>query len=427
MSKKGKIVQMQPISLKNYIIERARKLPFHKCWSVGDNSAGMNQIIVSRQKANGNIIVGFYLIDHFCLGLKDTFYKEFADLDELEEAYFDVLTSDIETKEISPDYAQNYVYGAIEYAEDLGFEPAKEFRITEYILDDVEDIEYIEIAFGLNGKPHYIAGENDDVEKNLKILREKTGIENFNFTNLLDDYNEDEDEYDDDDEMLELEDLEDEEFIEKFEEIMAEMPEGDSKLLFTLNYIILAKIKASYDDIDVLIQRYKADKKTFVNEIKTNIINEIEVSKNLLDTDYENKILQTLLEQYLYYEGKHFILHTDYQKAISSFTSKGFSAEQFHMMTPLRDKMLAWGMSMLDEISEFLFHIEAFKDLDLDKQTQALNYFMVEINNAEASTISENYEAFWEGFTTSNEDFYGWDEEELRNELMKMGEQKQST
>ncbi len=424
MAKKGKIAQMQPISLKTYIVERARKLPFYKCWSVGDDASGMNQIIVSRQKANGNIIVGFYLIDHFCLGLKDTFYKEFADLDELDEAYFDSLPPDFKTKEISADYAQNYIYGAIEYAEDLGFEPDKDFRITEYILDDVEDIDYIEIAFGENGIPHYIPGEQDDVEKNLKILREKVGMDNFQFTNLFDAFD-DEEKYDDDeyfDEMSKLKDLDDEEFTEKAQKIIAAMPEGNPKLLFILNYVVLAKIESSYNDIDVLIKRYKADKKGLVNEIKTKIINEIEVFKEILDKDYENKILQTLVEQYLYHESKHFILHTDYQKAISSFTSQVFSVEQFHLMTPLKDKMLVWGMGMLDEISEFLFKIESFKDLDLDRQTQALNYFMVEINNTEASEISEAYECYWEDFTTFNEDFYGWNEQELRAKLIKIGE-----
>ena len=413
MAKKGKIVHLQPISLKSYIIDRARKLPFYKCWSVGDDFSGMKQIVVSRQKANGNIIVGFYLIDYFCLGLKDTFYREFEDEADLDEAFFDVLPDEVESKEIDADFAQNFIYGAIEYAEDLGFEPAKDFRITEYILDDVEEIEYIEIPFGENGMPHYIAGEDDDIDKNLKILRENVGVDNFNYTNLADD---DDEEYDD--EMDDLDEMDEDEFIEKTEETIAGIEDESVKALFIFHFSILLNIQEIWDDFDELIEKYKTNKNALVAEIRAKCLVEDPTLEKIFDGDKDNKTLLVLMEQYMYHEGIHFILHSDYQKALKSFIDETFSIEQFHLLTPIEDKMLVWAMSMMDEISKFLFKIDSFIQLKTEQKDRVLSYFMTEINNDEASAVSDRYEGLWGDFTSFNQDYFAWNEEELKQKLL---------
>ena len=103
MAKKTKkILTLKPISLKNYIIDRARKLPIYKCWSIGDNVSGIKQIIVTRQKTGGKLVVGFFLVDLFCLGLKDTFYREFDDEEELEDMGLSKMLKAVDkTKKVS--------------------------------------------------------------------------------------------------------------------------------------------------------------------------------------------------------------------------------------------------------------------------------------------------------------------------------------
>ena len=146
---------------------------------------GNTQIFVARQKANGNLIVGFYLIDLWCMGLKDTFCKELPVFE-----YEDIIQKiDKEINEelganiikIEPDLAYNIIYGAIEYAEDLGLAPHKDFSITEYILEDVESIPFIDIEFGNDGKPFYVTGPNDNVRKVLRTLDKNVGSGNYDY------------------------------------------------------------------------------------------------------------------------------------------------------------------------------------------------------------------------------------------------------
>ena len=78
----------------------------------------------------------------------------------------------------------NIIYGAVEFAEDCGFEPHKNFTsTTEYLLDNVESIDYIEVAFGgKDGKPFFFAGPYDDSKKIMDTLTKTVGEGNFDYT-----------------------------------------------------------------------------------------------------------------------------------------------------------------------------------------------------------------------------------------------------
>lgn len=76
--------------------------------------------------------------------------------------------------------AHNIIYGAIDYAEGLGFQPDKHFKITEYLLnpnlinDGIDEIE-----FGYDGKPFFIAGPDDNTIRIISILERNMGKGNF--------------------------------------------------------------------------------------------------------------------------------------------------------------------------------------------------------------------------------------------------------
>ena len=73
--KTGKVVQMHQ-SPENYIRTRARNLPIHECLITEEwEKAGMASVLIARKHSNGNITLGFYLVDIYCLGVKDTFYQ----------------------------------------------------------------------------------------------------------------------------------------------------------------------------------------------------------------------------------------------------------------------------------------------------------------------------------------------------------------
>lgn len=80
-----------------------------------------------------------------------------------------------------PDLVFNIIYGGIEYAEDLGFSSHKDFKVSEYLLPDVEDVPYIDVEFGRNGRPFFITDPRDNVGKIINTLNKTVGEGNYGF------------------------------------------------------------------------------------------------------------------------------------------------------------------------------------------------------------------------------------------------------
>lgn len=70
--KKTSTTVAHPSPLK-YIKSQSRSLPVYQC-HITENWAkmGLATAIVARQQPSGNFVVGTYLVDTFCLGVKDT-------------------------------------------------------------------------------------------------------------------------------------------------------------------------------------------------------------------------------------------------------------------------------------------------------------------------------------------------------------------
>ncbi len=168
-------------SPEKYIITKARELPFHECFinSIWQEK-GLATIIISKKQPGGNYIFAMYLVDVYCLGLKNTLFNfnfNEAEYEEMKERLFqgpdDMVYYDIVK-------AHNIIYGAIDYAEELGFQPDKHFKITEYLLNpDLIDDEIDEIEFGRDGKPFFIAGPDDNINRIISILERSVGKGNF--------------------------------------------------------------------------------------------------------------------------------------------------------------------------------------------------------------------------------------------------------
>ncbi|MEM6700516.1 MAG: hypothetical protein AAF599_19080, partial [Bacteroidota bacterium] len=82
---------------------------------------------------------------------------------------------------VESDLVHNVIYGSIEFAEDAGLAPHRDFNITEYILEDVETIPFMDIEFGKDGKLFYIPGPDDNVNKVLSALNKHIGSGNYDF------------------------------------------------------------------------------------------------------------------------------------------------------------------------------------------------------------------------------------------------------
>src|SRR5271156_1996738 len=221
-NKKGKVVSIKPAQLspENYIKANARSLPIEECLITDDwEDAGICNIIVARGHKTGNVTFGIYLVDLYCLGVKDADYYFNMPADEYERLKYGV--PGLERCEYP--LAHNIIYGAMAYADDFGFKPHKDFSTAQFILDeDDENAELIEIEFGMNGKPSYIAGPYDDepkIQQITKTLLRTAGEGNFD---IIYEFDEDDEFEDEDGELDEFEDDEDGELDEEAIDELAE-------------------------------------------------------------------------------------------------------------------------------------------------------------------------------------------------------------
>ena len=82
---------------------------------------GWGYLVVSRCKADGRVEAGFFLIDVFCLGVKDAGYCEFPSIADYQEGFVDRLFPDGSSVRMTPEAARKLIEDAISYAKGSGF------------------------------------------------------------------------------------------------------------------------------------------------------------------------------------------------------------------------------------------------------------------------------------------------------------------
>lgn len=165
----GKTAQL--LSPENYIRKKARNLPIYECLVNKDwKESGFANLIVARSHTTGNITACMYLVDLYCLGVKETHYVFNMPKAEYKERL--VENSDDFYMPVSYELAHNIIFAAIEFAENFDFKPDKSFSSTTKFLleEDTDEVELIEIECGKNGKPFFISSPDDDKAKIKRIV-----------------------------------------------------------------------------------------------------------------------------------------------------------------------------------------------------------------------------------------------------------------
>ena len=176
----------QAMSPRQYIQSgRARTLEIAECLINEDwQERGMATLVVARKHKTGNVTFGIYLIDTFCLGLKNTScaFNRFEDDYEnfIEHTYAQHGSNQIE---IDYDLAHNIVYGAVNYAANLGFKPQKDWADSQFILKPAnsKEVEKMDIEFGKDGQPFFIAGPYDNSTRVIAQLEKTAGQGNYHY------------------------------------------------------------------------------------------------------------------------------------------------------------------------------------------------------------------------------------------------------
>jgi hypothetical protein len=164
-------------------IFKARKCPVYECL-INPNwqDDGLANILLSRKQPDNNIIFGCFLVDTFCLGLKDSFCNVGLSLSEYEDDLKISVFKEGEPIDCSVTLIHQIIFGAIQYAANLGFKPNKNYSLSKFILEDESDyLELLTLEFGKDGKPFYIPDSYDPSNSIIKQLENKLGKGNFDF------------------------------------------------------------------------------------------------------------------------------------------------------------------------------------------------------------------------------------------------------
>ena len=174
---------MNKLSPKKYIITKGKKLPFYECY-INSNwkNHGLATIAISKKMPSGKFIIAVYMVDIFCLGLKNTFYNFNFDSIKYNEFVERLKENPEGQQSCDISLAHDIIYGAVDYADEIGFKPHKDFTVTKHLLDPELITDGInEIEFGKDGKPFFISGPNDNVPLIIGILERNVGKGNYNY------------------------------------------------------------------------------------------------------------------------------------------------------------------------------------------------------------------------------------------------------
>jgi len=140
--------------------------------------AGLALVLVARGGRHDRVSVCGYLVDTFCLGVKNVIGPEpmrKRDLPLFVRTYFTAFPAPALRAPI--DLAQHLVHGAVAYAAGLGFEPHPDFAAARGHLGELSGS--CAIAFGREGRPLYVAGPHDDPIAVMETLQATVGSGGF--------------------------------------------------------------------------------------------------------------------------------------------------------------------------------------------------------------------------------------------------------
>ncbi len=162
--------------------------PVYDCY-IGKEwqEVGKTMVIIVRTMPTKLFFASFFLVDAFCLGVKDTYLKINLNKEDIE-----FLKDNIDASgcggviSISYSDARSIIFGAVDYAQSLGFDPYQDWQKTKYTLD-LEASYDDKFEFGYKGKPFYVMGPYDpknlDVKTIIKKVRMLGGDCAVNFEN----------------------------------------------------------------------------------------------------------------------------------------------------------------------------------------------------------------------------------------------------
>lgn len=179
--KTGKRRSSGRLSQEAVLIRQVARFPLREC-RINENWAEslMASITFARNRPDSRVAIASFAVDLGCLGVKSAFANPNISVAMYEQR----LVYGQSTRQVlfDPSCAVKLIQGAYGYAKQLGFEPDPDYYYAREIFGEIE-AERCNDAFeyGKDGKPLYVAGPYDDVDKIIDHLRRKLGPDGFHY------------------------------------------------------------------------------------------------------------------------------------------------------------------------------------------------------------------------------------------------------
>jgi hypothetical protein len=161
---------------------RASQAPIQHCLvTEALFETGMGTLILARGATPHHLAFGAFLLDVFCLGIKDVTFA-LLESDEFDR-YVDVTDAGSPLASVDPSEARKLLRDLASWSQSIGFPPHRDFAPVERLFGDVgADESEVEFQFGKDGKPLYIPGPFDSptlIRRRIEQLQKHLGSDGF--------------------------------------------------------------------------------------------------------------------------------------------------------------------------------------------------------------------------------------------------------
>jgi hypothetical protein len=181
--KKHQLVRHQSAGLADRLADAAR-YPVLDCWITDSlEEQGLGQVLLSRELPNGSVAVACFLVDRFCLGVKDAFGEVLGRFSY--DGKYRRRGADLSPRSVPPADARKLLEQAVAYAHGIGLAPHPDYARALALFGPVQAADsQAEFEFGKDGQPFFIAGPHDTPQfcrQILAILTNTCGAGNFHY------------------------------------------------------------------------------------------------------------------------------------------------------------------------------------------------------------------------------------------------------
>jgi len=159
---------------------RAAQAPIQHCLvpeTLFDN--GIGTVVLARGNSTYHLAVGVFLVDTWCLGIKDSFFRS------IDAESFEMVIASLECTtpmgSVDPSYARKLLRDAADWAASIGFAAHRDFAVIERLFGDVRaDASDATFQFGREGKPFHVPGPKESptqVRLRFEALGHALGVE----------------------------------------------------------------------------------------------------------------------------------------------------------------------------------------------------------------------------------------------------------